>query len=66
MREAENAQAKTEYVLGNPLRAGLVTNPFDYRWLWTESGVARSRGRPCLHTLCKCDYYLPPIFAGTL
>jgi putative transposase len=37
MREVENTLGKMEYVLGNPVRAGLVTNPFDYRWLWTAS-----------------------------
>ena len=37
MREVENARAKIEYVLGNPVRAGLVKKPNDYRWLWTES-----------------------------
>jgi putative transposase len=37
MREVENTLGKLEYVLGNPVRAGLVTSPFDYRWLWTAS-----------------------------
>ena len=36
MRKVENTRAKIEYILGNPVRAGLVQNPFDYRWLWTE------------------------------
>ena len=36
MREVENVRGKIEYVLGNPVRAGLVGNPFDYRWLWKE------------------------------
>src|ERR1700759_864739 len=37
MREVENTLGKLEYVLGNPVRAGLVNDPFDYRWLWTAS-----------------------------
>jgi putative transposase len=44
MREVENVRGKIEYILGNPVRAGLVQNPFDYRWLWREStgGDARA------------------------
>lgn len=37
MREVENTRGKLEYVLANPVRAGLVSNPRDYRWLWTAS-----------------------------
>lgn len=36
-RSTENLRGKIEYMIGNPVRAGLVVNPFDYRWLWTES-----------------------------
>ena len=36
MREVENVRGKIDYILGNPVRAGLVENPFDYRWLWKE------------------------------
>ena len=36
MREVENTRGKIEYMLGNPVRAGLVSNPFEYRWLWRE------------------------------
>lgn len=39
MREAENTRGRIEYMLGNPVRAGLVKNPYDYRWLWTESST---------------------------
>jgi putative transposase len=42
MRQAENTLGKLEYVLGNPVRAGLVTNPYDYRWLWTRAARARA------------------------
>ncbi|OLE14760.1 MAG: hypothetical protein AUG89_00625 [Acidobacteria bacterium 13_1_20CM_4_56_7] len=37
MRETENTRGRIEYILGNPVRAGLVRNPYDYTWLWTES-----------------------------
>ena len=36
MREVENVRGKIEYILGNPVRAGLVRNPLEYRWLWRE------------------------------
>jgi len=36
MREVENVRGRIEYMLGNPVRAGLVKNPLDYRWLWKE------------------------------
>jgi REP-associated tyrosine transposase len=43
-REVENVRGKIEYILANPVCAGLVSSPFDYRWLWTEStgGDARA------------------------
>jgi REP element-mobilizing transposase RayT len=37
MREVEDARAKVEYMLANPVRARLVQSPYDYAWLWTES-----------------------------
>jgi len=44
MREIDNVRGKIEYILGNPVRAGLVSNPYEYRWLWTDStgGDARA------------------------
>ena len=36
MREVENVRGKIEYILANPVWAGLVKSPFDYRWLWRE------------------------------
>ncbi len=36
-RSVENLRGKIEYIMGNPVRAGLVSDPADYRWLWTES-----------------------------
>jgi REP element-mobilizing transposase RayT len=50
-RSTENLRAKIEYMMGNPVRAGLVTDPFQYRWLWTES---RAR-TPAPHDLSRID-----------
>jgi putative transposase len=36
IRKVENVRGKIEYILGNPVRAGLVKNPVEYRWLWKE------------------------------
>ena len=34
IRNDESLRQKCEYVSQNPLRAGLVTTPDEYRWLW--------------------------------
>ena len=52
MREVENVRGKMEYMLGNPVRAGLVQNPFDYKWLWTETSGS----------LCTGETPVPPPF----
>jgi putative transposase len=36
-RSSANLRRKIEYMMGNPVRAGLVSDPAQYRWLWTES-----------------------------
>ena len=36
MREVEDVRGKIEYILRNPVRAELVKNPLEYRWLWRE------------------------------
>jgi hypothetical protein len=41
MRELEDVRGKIEYILCNPVRAGLVQGP--YRWLWTESAGGDAR-----------------------
>jgi putative transposase len=46
MREVEDVRGRMEYMLGNPVRAGLVTSPLDYRWLWTESTGEGARASP--------------------
>src|SRR5262249_8741574 len=40
MREVENTRAKIEYLPGNPVRAGLVASPHDYKWLWISTETA--------------------------
>jgi REP element-mobilizing transposase RayT len=34
LRSVESFEEKVEYIRQNPVRAGLVTRPEDYRWLW--------------------------------
>jgi len=36
LRCNENLAEKTRYILQNPVRAGLVLEPRDYRWLWFD------------------------------
>jgi putative transposase len=33
LRWEESVVDKVDYILGNPVGAGLATNPLDYRWL---------------------------------
>ena len=37
VRHDENPDCRVEYIMGNPVRAGLVQNPSDYPWLWRET-----------------------------
>ena len=34
LRRQESVQAKVEYIVQNPVRAGLVKTAMDYPWLW--------------------------------
>jgi len=36
LRSDESIRAKSEYICNNPVRAGLVASPDEYRWLWRE------------------------------
>ncbi len=36
LRSDESWEEKREYIRQNPVRAGLVRRPEDYRWLWTN------------------------------
>jgi REP element-mobilizing transposase RayT len=53
LRREESILAKLEYIIGNPVRAGLVSNPLEYRWLWRETGSADTlsgrAGTPVIH-----------------
>jgi putative transposase len=37
LRQDEDIDVKLDYILANPVRAGLVQNPLDYPWLWREA-----------------------------
>jgi REP element-mobilizing transposase RayT len=39
LRSSESLDAKIAYLLGNPVRRGLVDVPADYPWLWKKSYV---------------------------
>jgi REP element-mobilizing transposase RayT len=41
IRNEENVTEKLNYMLGNPVRAGLVRNPLEYAWLWRETEAER-------------------------
>jgi putative transposase len=36
LRNTESARAKAEYVIMNPVRAGLCATPDEYPWVWRE------------------------------
>lgn len=38
LRREESIGDKIEYILGNPVGAGLAANPLEYRWLWRDTG----------------------------
>jgi REP element-mobilizing transposase RayT len=38
LRREESIIDKVEYILENPVGAGLVSNPLEYRWSWRETG----------------------------
>jgi REP element-mobilizing transposase RayT len=40
LRREESIGDKVDYIIGNPVGAGLVKNPLEYRWLWREIGIA--------------------------
>lgn len=37
LRKEEAIDVKLDYIMANPVRAGLADHPFDYPWLWRES-----------------------------
>ena len=47
LRREEGLDAKIQYMLDNPVRAGLVSTPVEYRWIWIEdSDLASTGGAP--------------------
>jgi putative transposase len=46
LRREEQVQEKLFYILDNPVRAGLVSNPLDYRWVWRRTSPAVGRALP--------------------
>ena len=43
LRSDESLKEKVEYVRQNPVRAGLVQRPEDYRWLWLDPKFASEK-----------------------
>jgi putative transposase len=47
LRREEDLVAKIQYMVNNPVRAGLVSTPAEYRWTWIESSeLGRTGGAP--------------------
>jgi len=42
LRGDESLRKKTQYILENPVRAGLVVRPEDYPWLWWDKELVES------------------------
>ena len=40
LRSDESLKEKCQYIRQNPVEAGLVKVPEDYRWLWVESALS--------------------------
>ena len=40
LRSCDGRQQKADYILENPVRAGIVARTDDYRWSWTPPGAA--------------------------
>jgi REP element-mobilizing transposase RayT len=45
LRNEEDLASKIEYMINNPVRAGLVVTPAAYRWIWVETAESCSAGR---------------------
>jgi putative DNA methylase len=44
LRREEALDAKIEYMIANPVRAGLVSTSAEYRWIWIEGLESSSTG----------------------
>jgi hypothetical protein len=38
LRREQGIAAKVEYMLANPMAAGLADSPLEYRWMWRDTG----------------------------
>lgn len=45
LRSEEDLASKIEYMINNPVRAGLVVTPAAYRWIWVKSAESCSAGK---------------------
>ena len=43
LRREDSIRAKVEYMVQNPVRAGLVQNAAEYRWLWVPNLAEASK-----------------------
>jgi putative transposase len=43
LRSSEALDEKIDYIVHNPVRAGLVASPEDYPWLWAPSSIAAAK-----------------------
>jgi|SRR5579862_1231089 len=43
LRREEELDRKIDYMLENPVRAGLVRSPLNYRWMWRKTDYERAR-----------------------
>ena len=48
LRSTEDVRRKAEYIVNNPIRAGLVSQLCEYRWIWREWVEGQARA-PVLH-----------------
>ena len=46
LRRDESVLQKTAYILNNPVRAGLVKEPSQYRWLWWDEALIANVLKP--------------------
>lgn len=49
LRSEDRLDSKIEYICQNPVRRGLVKEPLQYRWLWTEGQPLSRAGTPVPH-----------------
>ena len=49
LRSEDRLDSKIQYLCQNPVRRGLVKEPFQYRWLWTEERAFTRAGTPVPH-----------------